>query len=66
MLKRELDFHIFLNLCPSDTVIVDEVVQADAGYEGVGVSKIASADSAHAARGLIQPDTNNTATNGRK
>ena len=55
---------MLLDLYPSDTadaVIVDEV-----GYEGVGVSRIAIADGAHVARGLIQPDTHNTATNGRK
>ena len=66
---RGLGFHLFLDLCPSDTantVIVDKVVQDDAGYEGVGVGRSAIADGAHMARGLIQPDTCNTVANGRE
>ena len=39
------------------------MVQPEAGYEGVGVGRIAGAGGpgAHAARGLIQPDTHNAA-----
>ena len=69
MIERGLGFHFFLDLCPSDaadTGIVDEAVQAGEGYEGVGVDKIASAGvvHVHAARGLMQPDTRNTAADG--
>ena len=61
MIKRDLGFHFFIELCPADTVIVDNAVQAEAGYEGAGVSRFTSADGAHTARGPIQPDTRSTA-----
>ena len=61
MVKCDHGFYFFLALCPSDTA-----VQAKAGYEGVGVSRTASADGAHVARGPIQPDTLNIAASGRE
>ena len=53
MVKRDLCFHLFLDLCPSDTANTAIVDKAD--YECVGASEIASAGGAHAARGLIHP-----------
>ena len=69
MVERDLGFHLFLELCSSDaadTVMVDGVAQDRADHEGAGVGMIASADGAHAARGLIQPDTRNTAADRRE
>ena len=64
MVERELGFHFFLDLCPSDTA--DTSIVNGSGYEGVGAGRIASADGAHATGGLIQPGTRNTTANGRK
>ena len=47
--------------------MVDKAVQAEAGYEGAGIARIASVGGpgVHAARGLIQLDIRNTVANGR-